>query len=870
MNFYHRLYTISKHFLMLSLVMVFATGCGGTLKNSWLNFRAYYNTYYNAEQNYRAGLTKVKKQSVEINPQEPVRVHSPTVQAGNNDFKKAIKKGARILRKFPDSKWLDDALLLIGKSYYYRHEFYRALQKFEELLNASESPKMEQIAIIWKGRTQLELKKYSEGISFLKSELANYPADWSIRQKAEINILLAEHYAMVQNWQQAEEILSEAITNLEKKKILGRSYFLHGQLLERLERYGEAFYAYSQVSEHFPNFEYVYWAGVKQGDVARKMGNLSQAISIYTRLRRDDKNYERIDELNFKISRTIEMKGGISVAEQSYKRILSKNSIPRTLKGKIYFRLGKIYSNFYEKFDVAAAYFDSSSAMGSQQQTGKNGLAAQTLAEAYGDYTQLQHKVAHTDSLLWLGSLSPEQLDSVISEKRERKRRALLKKRDNAKAERLINRGISSSKNNNETRSSIHGFLNHKNNELIARGKKEFQIIWGNRPLTDNWRRIQAVGQSRDEVFAGDSKQENQLTATLDTDKRAGLNIDISEIPQTKKAKKKLRKEQATALYEMGNLLFMNLGMPDSASSYFRKVIASGVNADLRPRAMYSLYEIYNTEGQTDSLKYWRSRILKEYPQSRYAYIIRSGNRKADSEYVSDSTTVRLKEQYHQLISSEKKVAPGQLRRLALSHRSSKMAPYIYYQAIKRYARQARTVSDSISSGERAFIDSTRFDTTLPVIDVDSTRDELENTYWDSVRIAVHEFDTTFTNAKQRSKVKQLKSFLENRRAKEENVATCEEFGLSLTIKPNMQAFLSKVNFPDELKGRSLSGEVTYSFLVDQKGNIESYKLMSNRTSLGIEEAFEKAFDENLQFKAFESEEVPLQLRCTKTFPIQQ
>ena len=86
------------------------TGCGGTIKNSWSNFRAYYNTYYNAEQNYRAGLTKVEQQPVEIDPREPVRIHPVSVQAGNSDFQNAIDKGAQILRKFPNSKWFEDGV----------------------------------------------------------------------------------------------------------------------------------------------------------------------------------------------------------------------------------------------------------------------------------------------------------------------------------------------------------------------------------------------------------------------------------------------------------------------------------------------------------------------------------------------------------------------------------------------------------------------------------------------------------------------------------------------------------------------------------------------------------------------------------------
>ena len=74
--------------LLLGLLMVslLTGGCGSTLKKSWTNFRAYYNTYYNAKESFQAGLTKVREQPVEIDPKEPVRIHRPPVQAADSDF----------------------------------------------------------------------------------------------------------------------------------------------------------------------------------------------------------------------------------------------------------------------------------------------------------------------------------------------------------------------------------------------------------------------------------------------------------------------------------------------------------------------------------------------------------------------------------------------------------------------------------------------------------------------------------------------------------------------------------------------------------------------------------------------------------------
>lgn len=848
------------------VVSIFLTGCGSTLKSSWNNFRAYYNTYYNAEKSFKAGLTKVENQPLEINPRNPVRIHPSSVQAGNSDFQQAIDKGAQILRKFPTSKWVDDALLLIGKSYYYRQEFYPAIQKFEELRNVTDSPEMHQMAIIWKGRTQLDLKLYSQGVSYLGAELTEYPEGWSLGKKAEIQALLAEHHAMLENWQESEKILSRAIPNIEGKQMRGRAFFLYGQMLEQLGRYGEAYFAYAQVSKNFPGFEYTYWAGIKQADVARKEGNMDQAISIYSKLRRDDKNFERVDELTFEIARTLEMKGETEEAEQQYKGLLhqKRGAGSRSLRGDIYFRLGQIYSESYSNFNIAAAYFDSASTFG-QKQEHPGDLDAQTLADAFGNYTRLKDTISRADSLLWLGSLPQAQLDSVLVNIRQKKRQALLAEQQSESQEELINRNISGN-DDQATRSSIYGFLNHRNEDLVERGMAEFQFFWGDRPLMDNWRRLSAVQQSATEDNQPVPTPDDKNDAPLQNEVRIDLNIEA--IPRTESDKRELYVEKENAQYELGNLFFLNLNMPDSARFYFNKVINNETDSEFRPRSMYSLYELYNAADNTDSLQYWDQRIREEYPDSKYARMIRSGNNSEIPEDSADSTDLQLRQQYQQIISSQTDNKPLQLRQLALTHRSSDIAPHIHYQAIEGYIRQARS-SDSLAY--KTVSDTLKKESGDSLADRSIENFKLNSANWDSVHMALQEFDTTFANTKQHSKVLQLQQFLEEiEESPDPEIPTCTELGISLLIDPGMDQFLSTVSFSDKLDNSSLSGEVTYSFVVTKKGEVESFRLISNRTSLGIEDAFEEAFENSLRFEAFEDPQIPEKIKCTLSFPIQQ
>ncbi|HKK46902.1 MAG TPA: tetratricopeptide repeat protein [Balneolaceae bacterium] len=859
--------------------MFLVLGCGQSLKSSWSNFRAYYNTYYNAKKNFNAGLKKVEEQPYKIDPNQPVRIHHAPLPAGDSDFEKAIDKGAKVLRKYPNSKWVDESLLLIGKSYYYQQKFYPALQKFEELQKIGTSPKMKQLAVIWKGRTLLDLKKYNQGVTYLGEILEDYPQNWSVRQKGQIQALMGEHHAMLQNWEQASNYLSKAISNIDKKKIMGRTLFLYGQVLEHQERYGEAYYAFSKVKDYFPGFEYIYWAGVKQADVARREGNLDVAISIYDKLRKDDKNFQRRDELTYQIARTLEMKGSNKAAEQSYRLLLygtqDQATQSRSLKSDIYYRLGKINSDVYNNYDLAAAYFDSSSMMKSNVSDNEDTRNAQALAKAFNTYTRLRKNIQHADSLLWLGSLSSGQLDSVIQKIRLQKRNELMNRQEEDAQNTLANENFQES--GQPTKSSIYGFLNYRSPELVQRAKEEFRIIWGNRPLVDDWRRQEAIQQISVDTEQVSTQDTTAQITTADQADIAGLDLNLDEIPKTESDRIRLKTQKANAQYQLGNLFFLNLSAPDSARRYFYRVIHEDLDHELRARSMYSLYELFNTTGRKDSLRYWGNRILKEYPKTKYARRVRSNLGESSPQTADEDSSRILLEKYRYIEHSKDPYKAAKLRKLALENRDSDLASYIYYQAIESYIRQARArqnVADSLQKKIYGFLsDSLK----KPTVSRDSTQyisvDSLHfsHMYWDSVRIVLQEFDTTFTNSRQHQKVRKLLETLGKPKAHTQaKLPTCEDLGASLSVSPGMQEFLSKVTYPEKLKNMSLSGKVEYSFVVSPDGNWDSYRLVSNRTSLGIEDAFEKAFKKHLHFKPLDIKNPPKKLRCKVSFPISQ
>ena len=853
---------------------LFLVGCGRSLKSSWNNFTAYYNTFYNARESFKSGLKKVKDQPVTIDPSSPVRIHPAPNKAGYNDFQNAIDKGALVLRKFPDSKWVDDAILLIGKSNYYRQEFYPALQKFEELINAGSSPKMISRAIIWKSRTQLDLKQYTAGVSFVESELEQYPAQWPRKYRGEIQALAGQHHAMLENLEEAVGYLFDATANIPEKPLLGRTYFLLGQVLEQQERYGEAFNALREVENNFPDFEYLYWAKFKQADIARKAERFDLALDIFQTLSKDDKNIDRRGRLIFEIAKTHEMMGKAEEAENMFKTLLydTESQQPRALKADIYFRLGKIYSDQYDQYQIAAAYFDSSSAIQTSSPSGSDTENPAELADTYGEYTELKKSITRADSLLRLGTLSEQSLDSALTAIRIQKRREL-EEEEREESTAITNaemRGEGSAGTPDMT--SRYGYLNYKDAQLVSEYKEQFRLRWGDRPLVDNWRRAEAIrGMQRQAEV--DATNNNHL-ANGSEKKESIVTLNLDEIPRTLEQKNKLRTEKANAQYNLGNLLFLKLNMPENARNYFHKVLKNDNAKNLHPPAMYSLFEIFSAEGNTDSLQYWGKIIQETYPETPYAKRVRGRIGDASEGAFGQDTTTKLVDKYYRHLEDTTYQKPLKLRKLALNNRSSDLAPHIYYQSIEAYIERAKknnnyidtSYSDSLMSNSN---DSLKFDS--DIISVESKQQlQFSGAAWDSVRFAIEQFDTTFPNAQQQQRIDKLKKFMEEQKPVSQEKITCKDLGISLHVEPSMKSFLSQVIYPEKLAGTSLSGKLVYSFVVTKEGEVKSYKLISQKTALGLEEAFEKAFDEHLQFAPLETDQTTDEITCRVSFPIKR
>ncbi len=186
---------------------------------------AYFNTFYNAQSYYRQGLKLVT---------------DDTLKVDSELFDKAIEKCAAVIVKYPDSRYVDDAIFMMGASYYYKGDYVRALEKLEFLTTNFPGSKFYDDAMYYTGLAYYRSEKFNKSIIALK-EAEKYKR---FRRKAQLVLCYAYNrdgnYRDLMNT--ANQLMKEKLSRKDRLtilRILGEAEYNLGDYESALSTYNE-------------------------------------------------------------------------------------------------------------------------------------------------------------------------------------------------------------------------------------------------------------------------------------------------------------------------------------------------------------------------------------------------------------------------------------------------------------------------------------------------------------------------------------------------------------------------------------------------------------------------------------------------------
>ena len=762
---------LRRGFYLVLLVFLLAS-CGKTsfLGKRYENFTAYYNTFYNAKKLYRTGVDALERASeseIDRNRYLPIFV-TPDRVSNQQNFNDAIKKSADVLRENPTSKWVDDALMLIGKSYFYLQNYVGAEQKFEEVIALGGA--LEDEARFWLGRTYLASGSLTRAKDHLELSLnrEGLSSDW----EPMLRMVLGELHVKEESWAEAANEIEFGLSGIKDKDLAARAQFLLGQIYETLEQYESALQSFSRVPRYKPEYPLIYAANISVVRIETQYGDSEKALRILRGMERDDKNFDSRAEMGYFRGRIYQAQKQSDLAFDTYDALLYNDDQTLNIskvKGHIHYALGELIRDDYIDFTYAAAHFDTartslravtrSTRGGSrQEQFAPEAITdGETQAEVLGSFATVYDEIVTFDSLLWLGDMDEETFDAHILEMRKELGKEMIEEQQELARREAENR-FRNTTNLSQSGSrkvidgpdsgqptSDQGFLFHQDRIRVQEGKQSFLLIWGNRPLVPNWRRLEAIQNAN---VAEDGSEESSSggvdLSNVELSEDFLPIVDYSDVPRDAESRKYMQAERALVRYELGNVLFLSMARPDSAAAWYRMVIDETGDLPVAQRAYYALAEVQRALGDIDSAERLYREVLERYPDSDFANQVRDQlGMPQVVEVVSDSAALAeaaYQEAYKMWQQQNYQEAVTGMVMLASNYPVPEMAPRallatgtIYLEWAERdqidvYALPPPDVPDSILIAQ-GLVDSTFFYQTTYVQIPGASPDGQGNTY---------------------------------------------------------------------------------------------------------------------------------------------
>ena len=619
--------------------LVLGCGRGSFVGRQYDDLTAYYNTFYNANQAFEAGLESVNESGGDIDRTRYLSVF-PTPQGGTGEssFEKAIQKSADVLREHPNSEWVDDALLLIGRARYYQQNYVGAAQKFREVIALGADREGE--ARFRLAQTLLAAGRTAEAADALRAGLdteTDY-GTWTARMRLARGVLSVRQ----EDWAAAEQALVQGLEGPLPDDAGARGAFLLGQVRETREQFAGAEDAYRRVLEYDPAYPLAFAARLSALEMQGLHGAPERALAQLASLERGDNTRAMRGEIARVRARLYLIQNRPERAREALSALLRSDEPPRgKVLGRVHYDLAVLYRDRYEDFTRAAAHFDTAATNLSDGPSGGTvGDEEQVLPRAPSDATEeadrfrglAEHAeaVARMDSLLRLGQLPRSEFQVVVEKIRQRR---LEQREEEAEARQdqqrqfrssrragTAGRGTSRSSQQNavQTRGSDAGFLFHRDPTLVQEGRRQFEQTWGERPLVDNWRRVEAI-QGQSAPTAAENEESTPRGEARSPTAPSTQVVDMSAVPRDTASRAEMEAERAVARYRLANALYRNANRPDSAETWYIKILGEDWDHPVAKQALYGLAQAHRAQNDSTAAAEALHYIVQEYPSTPYA-----------------------------------------------------------------------------------------------------------------------------------------------------------------------------------------------------------------------------------------------------------
>ncbi len=654
-----------------------------------------YNYYYHAKlrlEKVLAGINSQRQDNYNVFlPFYPFTVEKLNLNSGELDS--VIQKASVAVQIHdPRGRWIDDCFLLIGKAYYYKGDWENANNTFQ-YINTTFAPKKKSEYNTVVGRSEddrlsistREKQKTWTSRQFRHKSARNDAFVWQARAFLEqgkhdeaqslLNILAADPYfprrlngqlAELQAWRFYKQgLYAETIAPLEEaieKSNSGRAQkarmsFILGQIYASLGRQDSAMDAFRDVIALKPDATMDFNARVQiaKANVKANGGSLDESIAALQKMMRKERFIPFRDAIWYQMAALCaneQPDRALEYLQQSL-RVDKGNMLQKTLTYK-----GIADIHYARKaYADAQKYYDSTSMI-----MGPDFEEAQlvtTRKEALAEVTEKLRIMHLEDSLQTLAAMDPALRDSMLARQVSLIKAAKAapdKEKGGASAEGGAQPKFTA--NNNYRNPSFGpapeagGDWYFYNASSKSTGYSEFKRRWGNRALTDNWRRSQStnlLAAGNNNAPQPEAPPANDVAAEIASLPADSINASLlaENLPGTPEKLKASRERQLEAWYDLGKIYNDKLDDPREAISTYDSLLEKFPDNARRLEELYSLYLWHNRLNHTNEANRYKQMILSRYAGTNFANILQFGLPEDEDKAKTDAVSAIYEAAYN-------------------------------------------------------------------------------------------------------------------------------------------------------------------------------------------------------------------------------
>ncbi len=652
----------------------------------WQNTVTRYNSYYNAERKYTDALRRFKERYKETFTDQ-ISIYPYDLESGltaiGGDMDTVIKKCAYDTQIHdPRSKWFDNLYLLMGKAFYFKNDYESAITAFQYVVNEYKDgdkkkkqkkgykklPELDEVkfdknnkvrlatlekrgglkalahhpirnqALVWLARAYSKNNQFSEAQSLLS--ILEEDKVFPDRLRDDLYLAMAEL-----NFDQENDL--SAIAPLEKalkqdalsKKMRNRASYLLAQLYAQDGNIAKSNQFFTEALKNKPPIEMEYFVKLNLAQNAiQGKGDKKQAIKALESLARSDKFGKWQAQTYLSLGQVLQYDDPESAINYYNKCLKAENN--RALKAAAFLGKGEIY---YEqaKYSLAKTAYDSTITFAKQAKpTLKKMDQINLRKEVLTSLIKYTDIISREDSLQTLSRKSKKEQIATI--KKELKRRAK-EKREKLRAESAKLTAVTLTPG--KFGKNAWYFYN---NTTIQQGMVEFKTKWGDRQLTDNWRRSGSAGLNGSSILAGGDSTNNSGESLT---RNAEVKKMLSKLYKTPADFEQSDKKIKDAYFQLGLIYTSRLQEYETSIQTFEAMNMRYDKHDQLAATYYSMILSHQKLKQDAKANTYIQKLKNEFPNTQFTKLIDGSNKEEDKVFAQ--VAVLYDTAYQMLIRSE-------------------------------------------------------------------------------------------------------------------------------------------------------------------------------------------------------------------------